>query len=158
MVQQVAGKATPVFTNGTSLRVIEGPFNLASISDGTTADDDLSNEELLFTIEPIKRTNGTIIVQDKAVLTKQASLIVVDSDGTKVQFTNNLNGTLFSPITNGFKIKFGPTVEDKTAGVILSKGSDDKLTGPLEIISIEGVSNGYDLQLKVNPGHQIKVY
>jgi len=158
MVQQVAGKATPVFTNGTSLRVIEGPFNLASISDGTTADDDLSNEELLFTIEPIKRTNGTIIVQDKAVLTKQASLIVVDSDGTKVQFTNNINGTLFSPITNGFKIKFGPTVEDKTAGVILSKGSDDKLTGPLEIISIEGVSNGYDLQLKVNTGLQIKEY
>lgn len=157
-VQQVAGKATPIYSSGTSLRVIEGPFDLLSISNSKTNDEDLSNEELSFTIAPIKRTNGTIIVQDKAVLTKQASLIVVDSDGTKVQFTNNVNGTIFSTFTNGFKIKFGPTVEDKVAGVILDKGTDEKLTGPLDIISIEGVSNGYDLKLRVNTELQIKGY
>lgn len=158
MVQQVAGKSTPIYTSGTSLRVIEGPFNLASISEGATADDDLSNEVFTFTIQPLKRSNGTLIVQDKAVLTKQASIIVVDSDGTKVQYTNNKNGTLFSAITNGFKIKFGPTVDNQIAGEILSNGLDEKLTGPLEIISIEGVSNGYDFKLKIDPKFQIQGY
>jgi len=158
MVQQVVGKTTPIYTSGTSLRVIEGPFDLASISEGATADDDLSNEVFTFTIQPLKRSNGTLIVQDKAVLTKQASIIVVDSDGTKVQYTNNKNGTLFSAITNGFKIKFGPTVDNQIAGEILSNGLDEKLTGPLEIISIEGVSNGYDFKLKVDPKFQIQGY
>ena len=158
MVQQVAGKTTPMYSSGNLLRVIEGPFDLLSNSEGTTGDEDLSNEEITFTIAPVKRTNGTLIVQDTAVITKQASITVSDVDGTKVQFTNNKNGNLFIAVTNGFKIKFGTTEEGTISGDILNKGADDKLTGTLDIISIEGVSNGYDLQLKVNPGHQIKVY
>ena len=158
MVQQVAGKAAPLYTSGNILRVIEGPFDLLSTSEGITRDEDISNEEITFTIAPVNRTNGTLVVQDNAVITKQASIIVSDEDGTKVQFTNNENGNLFSSVTNGFKIKFGPTKEGIISGVTLDKGADEKLTGTLDIISIDGVSNGYDLQLKVNPGHQIKVY
>ncbi|ALC86498.1 hypothetical protein AM499_12180 [Bacillus sp. FJAT-22090] len=157
-VQQVAGKVTPVYTSGTSLRVVEGPFELLSISNGKTADEDLSNEEITFTVAPVKRTNGTTIAQDTAILTRQASIVVQDADGTKVQFTNNDQGNIFSKVSNGFKIKFGPTVEEKLAGVILENGEDDKLSGPLEVISIDGVSNGYDLNLKLNTGFQIKDY
>lgn len=157
-VQQAAGKSTPVYSSGTSLRVIEGPFNLQSISNGKTADEDLANEELTFTIAPIKRTNGTSVAQDQVLLAKGAFITLQDADGTKVQYTNNADGTLFTKITNGFKVKFGPTVEDKISGKILEDGSDGILTGPLDVVAIEGVSNGYDMNLNINAGFQITGY
>ncbi|GGA20929.1 hypothetical protein [Psychrobacillus lasiicapitis] len=160
MIQQPAGKATPSISdwNGTTLRVVEGPFNLSSITAGNDNEEDISNKVVAFNIAPITRANGTTVAQDQAVISKTSSITVQDSDGTQVQFTNNESGTLFTNTTKGFNIKFGPTVEDKLAGKILKDGEDGTLSGPLDVISVDGVSNAYGFILKVNTGFQIKGY
>lgn len=160
IMQQTAGKSTPIFNtwNATTLRVVEGPMNLLAVSEGTGESEDLSNKEATFTVAPIKRANGTEVAQDQVVLSKTAFITLQDADGTKVQFTNNANGTIFSTVTNGFKVKFGPTVEDKIAGTIIENGEDGVLTGPLNVIAIEGVTNAYDMNLKITNGFQIKGY
>ncbi|SES04135.1 hypothetical protein [Psychrobacillus sp. OK032] len=162
MIQQPAGKATPSTSdwNGTTLRVVEGPFDLASVTVGNGKEEDISNKEVTFTIAPITRANGTTVAQDQAILSKKASITVADADGTQVQFTNNENGTLFTTTTKGFKIKFGPTVDNKLAGTVIKKGKDDNKTldGPLDVLAIDGVSNEYGFILKVNKGFQIKGY
>lgn len=159
-IQQAVGKATPSAnsSNAKTLRVVEGPFDLASVSAGTTADEDLSNEELTFIVVPVKNTSGTVIAQDVTTVSSNASIIVQDSDGTKVKFTNNDSNTKFSTISNGFKIKFGTINASKGTAVIMTNGKDGVLTGDLKVISIDGISNAYGLDLKVNTGFVIKGY
>jgi len=41
---------------------------------------------------------------------------------------------------------------------ILKKGKDGTLSGPLDVIAIDGVTNAYGFNLKVNSGFQIKGY
>lgn len=159
-VQQAAGKATPTSLgwDAKTLRVVEGSFDLLSISNGTSADNDLSNEELTLTIAPLSNKSGLILAQDQAVTASNATIVVQDADGTKVKFTNNQDNTRFNPVNNGFQIKFGSIDETKGSAVIMAKGRDGVLTGDLKVISIEGVTNVYGLNLKVNAGFEIKGY
>ncbi|TQR21269.1 hypothetical protein [Psychrobacillus vulpis] len=160
IVQQTAGKAIPAY-NGwgeKTLRVIEAPFEIESISEGASKDNDLSNEEIIFKIAPSKHKNGAILAQDQALVTKQASIIVIDSDGTKVRFTNNQSESYFQSVKNGFTIKFGSIDTNKRSGSLLDKGRDGKLSGTLAIESIEGVTNEYGMNLTLNKGNQITGY
>ncbi|TQR12701.1 hypothetical protein [Psychrobacillus soli] len=159
-VQQVAGKATPtsVGWDAKTLRVVEGTFDLLSISNGTSLDNDLSNEELTFTIAPLSNKSGLVLAQDQAVTASNATIIVQDADGTKVKFANNQDNTRFNPVNNGFQVKFGTIDTTKGTAVIMTKGNDGLLTGDLKVISIEGVTNAYGLNLKVNAGFEIKGY
>lgn len=143
MVQQPAGKVTPAFNSGTVFRVIEGPFNLQSVGEGKTDDGDITNEELEFTIAPISRSNA-FVYRDNAIITQSAYITLKDEDGTTVQYTNNKAGNLFTKTTNGFKVKFGPTLDEKLAGEILQVGSEPGLSGTLEVIAVEGVNNSYN--------------
>ncbi|KQL36901.1 hypothetical protein [Psychrobacillus sp. FJAT-21963] len=153
IVQQVAGSATPTaYASGMSLRIIEGPFDLLSISNGATADNNLTNEAITFTIAPVKNTNGVALVQDQVVLAANATITVLDEDGTKAQYTNNMGGSVFANATNGFQIKFG------NASNVLVNGKDAILSGPLDVVAIDGITNTYGLNLKVNTGFQVKEY
>ena len=160
MIQQPAAKATPSVNdlNGATLRVVEGPFDLGTVTSGNRKEEDISDKEVTFTIAPITRVNGTTVAQDQAVLSKKAFITLQDADGTRVQFTNNEKGTIFTTTTKGFNIKFGSKEEDKLAGKILKKGKDGTLSGPLDVIAIDGVTNAYGFNLKVNSGFQIKGY
>ncbi|MFF2753547.1 hypothetical protein ACFVR1_07265 [Psychrobacillus sp. NPDC058041] len=153
IVQQIAGISMPPYNSGNAitLRVIEGPFEIAWISDGMSKDENLSNEEITFTIAPLKYNNGSILTQDQAIISKQASIVLKDSDGTKVKFTNSQNDTYFTTVKNGFNIRFG-------SGIMLNKGKDGKLSGALSIESVEGVTNEYGLTLKINTADQINRY
>lgn len=158
--QQTAGKAIPAYVGWgeTTLRVVEGPFAVGSITEGTSKDDDLSNEKITFTISPVQYANGAVIAQDQAIITKQASIIVVDGDGTKVKYTNNQNKTIFSQTKGAFSIDFGLLSTRKSDGQLIDQGKDHKLTGPLTIVSIEGITNEYGLQIQTKPTNQIKNY
>lgn len=159
-VQQVAGKAVPTNPGSGSktLRVVEGSVDLLSVSAGTTADENLSNEALVFTVAPLKNKNGLVLAQDQVVALANASIILQDNDGTKIRFTNNQDNTLFSPVNNGFQVKFGTIDPGKGSAVIMSQGKDSLLTGPLKVISIDGIQNAYGLDMKVNTGFQITGY
>ncbi|WP_277586729.1 hypothetical protein [Psychrobacillus antarcticus] len=159
-VQQVAGKAAPTKpgSDAKTLKVVEGTFDLLSVSSGTTADEDLSNEALVFTIAPLKNKNGLLLVQDQVVALASASIIVQDNDGTKIKFTNNQDNTKFTSVNNGFQIKFGTIDPAKGSTVIVSKGKDSVLTGTLKVNSIDGIQNSYGLNMKVNAGFQITGY
>lgn len=159
-VQQVAGKAVPTNPGSGSktLRVVEGSVDLLSVSAGTTADENLSNEALVFTVAPLKNKNGLVLAQDQVVALANASIILQDNDGTKIRFTNNQDNTQFSPVNNGFQVKFGTIDPGKGSAVIMSQGSDSLLTGPLKVISIDGIQNAYGLDMKVNTGFQITGY
>lgn len=159
-IQQAAGLATPTNIGATAktLRVVEGPFDLASVSAGTDTGEELENKEVTFTIAPVKSSNGLVIAQDQAVVASDATITVQDSDGTKVKFTNNQSNTIFSPVSNGFKIKFGTIDATKGTAIILANGSDSKLSGNLSVIAIDGITNAYGLSLKVNSGFQIIGY
>lgn len=158
--QQTAGKAIPAFVGWgeTTLRVVEGPFAVGTITEGTSKDDDLSNEKITFTISPVQHGNGAILAQDQATITKQASIIVVDGDGTKVKYTNNHNKTTFAQEKGAFSINFGLFSTRKNDGQLIDEGKDRKLTGPLTIVSIEGITNEYGLQLRTKTTDQIKNY
>ncbi|NME05778.1 hypothetical protein [Psychrobacillus sp. BL-248-WT-3] len=143
IVQQPAGKLTPAYNSGTSFRVIEGPFNIQSVGDGKTPDEDITNEELEFTIAPISRAN-TIVFRDNAIISNSAYITLKDEDGTTVQYTNNKNSNLFSKTTNGFKVKFGPNEDDKLSGEVIAVGKTPGLSGPLEVIAVEGINNAYN--------------
>lgn len=160
IVQQIAGLSMLPYNvgNATTLRVVEGPFELAWISEGMSKDEDLSNEEIIFTIAPLKYKNGSILTQDQVLISKQASIVLKDFDGTKVKFTNNYNDTYFTTVKNGFTIRFGSFNSNKNAGMMLNKGKDGKISGSLSIESFEGVTNEYGLTLKINPGDQIEGY
>ncbi|WP_342560279.1 hypothetical protein NSQ95_03500 [Psychrobacillus sp. FSL W7-1457] len=158
MVQQEAGKKTPTFNSGSVFKIIEGPFNLLSITNGKTEDQDLSNEELTFTIAPIKRNNGTVVAQDQAVISKNAYITLKDEDGTTVQYTNNLKGNVFTKTTNGFKIKFGNTIDGTIAAEIREAGSVEGLSGPLQIVSINGIKNTYNFDLSLSSEFIINKY
>ncbi|MFB5086088.1 hypothetical protein PGC35_02520 [Psychrobacillus sp. PGGUH221] len=159
-VQQVAGKAAPTSLgwDAKTLRVVEGPFELASVTEGTGIGEDLLDKEVTFTVAPLKNKNGLVLAQDQAIVASNATIIVQDLDGTKVKFSNNQSDTKFSPLNNGFKIKFGSIDTSKGTAVIMTNGKDGALTGPLNVISIDGVTNAYGLNLKVNTGFQIKGY
>lgn len=158
--QQTAGKAIPAFVGWgeTTLRVVEGPFAVGNITEGKSKDDDLSNEKITFTISPIQYANGSVLAQDQATITKQASIIVVDGDGTKVKYTNNQNKTTFSQTKNAFSIDFGLLSTRKSDGQVIDQGKDRKLTGPLTIVSIEGITNEYGLKIQTKLTDQIKNY
>ncbi|MCM3356491.1 hypothetical protein [Psychrobacillus sp. MER TA 171] len=143
IVQQPAGKLTPAYNSGTSFRVIEGPFNIQSVGDGKTPDEDITNEELEFTIAPISRANA-IVFRDNAIISNSAYITLKDEDGTTVQYTNNKNSNLFSKTTNGFKVKFGPNEDDKLSGEVIAVGKTPGLSGPLEVIAVEGINNAYN--------------
>ncbi|MGB2872385.1 hypothetical protein [Psychrobacillus psychrotolerans] len=159
-LQQVAGKAAPSNpgSGAKTLRVVEGSLDLLSVSGGTTADEDLSNEELVFTIAPLKNKNGLVLAQDQVAALANASIVVQDNDGTKIKFTNNQDNTKFTPVNNGFQVKFGTIDPGKGSAVIMSQGKDSLLTGTLKIISIDGIQNAYGLDMKVNTGFQITGY
>lgn len=159
-LQQVAGKATPTNPGSVSktLRVVEGSLDLLSVSGGTTADEELSNEALIFTVAPLKNNNGLVLAQDQVVALASASIVVQDNDGTKIRFTNNQDNTKFTPVNNGFQVKFGTIDAGKGSAVIISQGKDSLLTGPLKVISIDGIQNAYGLDMKVNTGFQITGY
>ena len=158
--QQTAGKAIPAFVGWgeTVLRVVEGPFALGNITEGTSKDDNLSNEKITFSISPIQYANGAILAQDQAIITKQASIIVVDGDGTKVKYTNNQNKTTFYQAKGAFTIDFGVFSTRKSDGQLIEQGKDRKLTGPLTIVSIEGITNEYNLPIQIKATDQIKNY
>lgn len=159
-VQQVAGKAVPNYPGSDSktLRVVEGSLDLLSVSGGTTADEDLSNEALVFTVAPLKNNNGLVLAQDQVVALASASIVLQDNDGTKIRFTNNQDNTQFAPVNNGFQVKFGTIDPGKGSAVIMSQGRDSLLTGPLKVISIDGIQNAYGLDMKVNTSFQITGY
>ncbi|MEK5146094.1 hypothetical protein MKX53_03575 [Psychrobacillus sp. FSL K6-4615] len=159
-VQQVAGKAAPTNpgSDAKTLRVVEGSLDLLSVSGGLTADEDLSNEALVFTVAPLKNKNGLVLAQDQVVALANASIVVQDNDGTKIKFTNSQDNTKFTPVNNGFQVKFGTIDPGKGFAVIMSQGKDSLLTGPLKVISIDGIQNVYGLDMKVNTGFQITGY
>ena len=138
--------------------MIEGPFSIGEVSEGKTKDNDLDNEKITFTLAPIKYLNGAVLAQDQATISKQASIIVVDTDGTKVKYTNSQNKTVFSIEKNAFSIDFGPINPKRNGEQLIDKGKDGKLSGPLSIVSIEGVTNEYGLMLKTKNGDQIINY
>lgn len=160
-IQQEAGKAiapNPGWAAKT-LRVIEGPMDLLSVSAGTTPDNNLTNEALIFTVAPLKNKGGVGLVQDQVVALANASIIVQDNDGTKIRFTNNQDGTKFTPVNNGFQVNFGTIDPGKGNAVIMSPGTDNGvLTGPLKVISIEGIQNAYEIGMQVAQGFQITGY
>ncbi|WP_342578132.1 hypothetical protein [Psychrobacillus sp. FSL K6-2843] len=160
ILQQPAGKAIPAFVGWgeVALRVIEGPFSIGEVSEGKTKDNDLNNEKITFALAPIKYLNGAVLAQDQATISKQASIIVVDTDGTKVKYTNSQNKTVFSTEKNAFSIDFGPINPKRNGEQLIDKGKDGKLSGPLSIVSIEGVTNEYGLMLKTKNGDQIINY
>lgn len=159
-VQQEAGIAIPstVPSGAKSLRVVEGPFSLSSVSAGSSADKELANEAITFTIAPVQNFNGLVLAQDNVVLASNASIIVQDLDGTTVKYTNNQDQTLFSPVSNGFKINFGTINPERGTAVLMATGSDSKLTTDLRVMSITGVTNQYGLDLTLSSGFQIKNY
>ena len=148
IVQQPAGKTTPTFNSGMLFRVIEGPFNLQSVSEGKTENGNITDEELEFTVAPISR-NNSIVFRDNAVIASAAYITLKDEDGTTIQYSNNKNGNLFSKTTNGFKVKIGATEEDKSAGEVIHEGTESGLQGPLEVVAVGGVSNSYDFEIKM---------
>lgn len=150
IVQQPAGKATPAYTSGTSLRVIEGPFALDTISE------DLAKKEVTFTVAPIKNKNGSVVAQDQVVLSSTASITAKDADGKEVKFTNGVDGTSFTTVTNGFKVKHTKVIVDKKADPEPDQDDIETIAGPLEITAIEGVTNAYGLVLSVPKGLKIK--
>ncbi|MEI4768830.1 hypothetical protein WAX74_04055 [Psychrobacillus sp. FJAT-51614] len=160
MVQQAAGMAIPEYVGWglTTLRVIEGPFELAMISEGTSDDNNISNEVITFTIAPIKHKNGSVLAQDQAYVSKQASITISDSDGTKVKYTNNQRETYINAVKDGFTLSFGLKDKNKSVGSIIDKGKDGKISGTLNVVSVEGVTNEYGLNLKINSHDQIKGY
>ncbi|WP_231687576.1 hypothetical protein [Bacillus sp. FJAT-22090] len=160
MVQQTAGIAIPAYVGWglTTLRVIEGPFELATISEGTSDDNNISNEVITFSIAPIKHKNGSVLAQDQAYVSEQASITISDSDGTKVKYTNNQRETYINTVKNGFTLSFGLKDKNKNVGSIIDKGKDGKITGTLNVVSVEGVTNEYGLKLKINSHDQIKRY
>lgn len=159
-VQQVAGKATPANpgSNAKSLRVVEGPLDLLSVSGGTTPNNDLSDESLVFTVAPLKNKTGLVLAQDQVVALANASIVVQDNDGTKIRFINNQDNTKFTPVNNGFQVKFGTIDAGKGTAVIMAEGNTDGLNGSLKVISIDGIQNAYGLSMQVNSGFQIKGY
>ncbi|WP_342567592.1 hypothetical protein MKY09_03510 [Psychrobacillus sp. FSL K6-4046] len=148
IIQQPAGKTTPTFNSGMLFRVIEGPFNLQSVSEGKTPDKDITNEEIEFTIAPISRANS-FVFRDNAVIANSSYITLKDEDGTTIQYSNNKNGNLFSKTTNGFKVKIGATVDDKLAGDILQEGKESGLQGPLEVVAVGGVTNSYEFDINI---------
>ncbi|WP_144513356.1 hypothetical protein [Bacillus sp. FJAT-22090] len=160
LVQQNAGMAIPAYVGWgvTTLRVIEGPFELANISEGTSDDNNLANEAITFTIAPIKYKNGSTLAQDQVNVSKQASIIVKDSDGTKVKLTNNQRETYIKTVKNGFTLTFDQKDKYKAVGTILDKGKDGKLTGTLNVVSVEGITNEYGLNLQTNARDVITGY
>lgn len=159
-VQQVAGKATPTTpgSGAKSLRVVEGPLDLLSVSAGATPDNDLSNESLVFTVAPLKNNTGLVLAQDQVVALAGASIVVQDNDGTIIRFTNNQDNTKFTPVNNGFQVKFGTIDPGKGNAVIIAQGKDSLLTGALKVNSIDGIQNAYGLSMQVNTGFQITGY
>lgn len=159
LIQQSPEKQTPtsISTDAKSFRIIEGQFELSSVSPGIGTGEDLTNKEVAFLVAPVKNKDGHAIVQDQSVFLSNATITVQDADGTRVKYTNTQNGTSFNPVNNGFKITFGK-IEEGKGNTILSHGRDGVLTGDLNVLSIEGVSNTYGLNLRVNNGFQIKGY
>ncbi|WP_427138235.1 hypothetical protein [Psychrobacillus psychrodurans] len=160
LVLQSAGLANPSYVGRdvTTLRVIEGPFELGAISEGTSDDHNLANEVITFTIAPIKYKNGSTLAQDQANVTKQASIIVKDSDGTKVKFTNNQREAHIKTVKNGFTLSFDQKDKYKAVGTIIDKGKDGNLTGTLNVVSVEGITNEYGLNIQTNTRDVITGY
>lgn len=160
LVQQNAGLAIPSYVGWgvTTLRVIEGPFELANISEGASDDNNLANEAITFTIAPIKHKNGSTLAQDQVNVSKEASIIVKDSDGTKVKLTNNQRETYIKTVKNGFTLTFDQKDKYKAVGTIIDKGKDGKLTGTLNVVSVEGITNEYGLNLQTNTRDVITAY
>ncbi|WP_391120077.1 hypothetical protein [Psychrobacillus sp. L3] len=159
-IQQAVGLATPSYSgsNAKTFRIVEGQFELASVSAGTDKSEELENKEVTFTVAPVKSSNGLVLAQDQALVGSNATITVQDLDGTKVKFTNNQSNTIFSSVGNGFKIKFGTIDASKGTAVILANGTDGLLTGDLKVISIEGITNAYGLNMTLNNGFQITGY
>ncbi|WP_391120084.1 hypothetical protein [Psychrobacillus sp. L3] len=154
IMQQVAGKTTPALntSTATAFRVVEGPFALSSISE------DLTKKEATFTIAPIKRVNGTIVVQDQVVLSPNAFITVMGPDKKEIKFTNGVDGVTFTAVTNGFKITFPTKVDDNTADPDTNEGDVETLPIALDVIAIDGVTNAYGLTLTVPKGLKITGY
>ncbi|QFF97996.1 hypothetical protein PB01_03720 [Psychrobacillus glaciei] len=159
-IQQDAGKAVPTTPGweAKTLRVVEGSLDLFSISAGTTEDDNLTNEAFLFTVAPLKNKNGLVLAQDQVVALANASVVVQDNDGTKIRFTNNQDNTKFTPVSDGFQLNFGTIDPGKGSAVTISYGKDGLLSGPLKVISIDGIQNAYGLDMNIGTGFQITGY
>ena len=118
-----------------ALVVVAGKFNAAAapaVAGG--AETSISGKLVNFTAAKTE-DQGNVKVASKAQIT------VLDGDLTKATYVDGVNNTSITETATGFDITFG-------APSAIS-GGDGKLTGPLTVNAVTGVTNEYGLKVNV---------
>ncbi|QGM31257.1 hypothetical protein GI482_13060 [Bacillus sp. N3536] len=137
---------TLVAADATVLNVLEGDFthSTAFAANGGAADQSLLGDTLTLTAADVA---GLGLVTDEFNVAANASITLVDGDGTEVKYTRG-NGNTFTVSTVGatandtLAIKFGSTFTTVKAG------NTAGLQGALSIKEVNGITNDYGLKLK----------
>lgn len=145
-VQKPVGVAVETTDVGEFLNVTEGAFSIGVITNTATSNDSvLMGDTVVFNSKPL--FNGVV---DSTKVANNATITVVDGDGTKATFTNNTNLTKFTAGTTGFNVTFG-YVEG-------AAGGDNKLSGVLTVIDVKGVTNAYGVKFTPEADDKIVNY
>ncbi|MEF7562484.1 hypothetical protein V4V35_05740 [Bacillus infantis] len=127
------------------LNVLEGDFTHGSTfaAYGGAADSSLLGDTLTLTASDVA---GLGLVTDEFNVASNASITLVDGDGTEVRYTKG-NGNEFAVSTVGtandtLKITFGSNA------AVVKAGTQAGLQGALSIKEVTGITNDYGLKLK----------
>lgn len=134
---------TLVAADATVLNVLEGDFTHSSTFDEYAVDASLLGDKLTLTATDVA---GLGLVTDEFNVAANASITLVDGDGTEVKYSRG-NGNTFTVSTattnnDTLAITFGSTFTTVKAGTAAG------LQGTLSIKEVTGITNDYGLKLK----------